>query len=259
MVCPQCRLFEGNPICAVCRTWDRARGIIRSGGLSGRHESAVLQVLRTAVGELSDLAESGATAGAVAPKEETRGHTSGPPEEKKPKEEPKSERPEVKEESEESYSYEEDEGDEPPAGGSGAVKREEPPAKAARIPGRSPGGPAALPRGSASTAIGLKAAGKASATPVIRPAFGGASRGEPRGGPHHHGEARRGSGERPEGGDREERSASSGREPIGRRHPKAKKRRGTKGKKWRERGHKRAEDRKERWRQREEPKRKREG
>lgn len=265
VICPLCRVFEGSPTCAVCRTWERARGILRSGGFSHRHESDVLRILRGAVGELSDLAESGAQSGAPAPAEGTKGPTSGPPggasakgteseTPSAPRAAPRAE--ETKEESE--YSYEDVEEEESGGAGSAeednAKKKESAEEKGRPIPAgrKTTSGATPVARGSlgAAAAIGLKPAGKALATPVPRPDFRAlATRGD------HGGRDR--AEERGAEGSKRPRSPSSGREPLGRKKHQKKRKRGTKGAKWKERGERRKEEKKrqreeqEEWRRRE--------
>lgn len=82
MPCDTCGVFEGDPTCGACRTLSRIRTLLRSGVLKPRQESRVLEVLRGASGELSDLAEANQAPKSPAQpprhKEGTLGHSSGP-------------------------------------------------------------------------------------------------------------------------------------------------------------------------------------
>lgn len=228
---------------------NRIQGILSSGKLGPLHEPAVQLVLRGAVGELSDLVESSAGAkapgGKRPPKEETPAPTSGPSKAaaaaKKPPEPAgppprKTEEKETKVKEESDYSYEtefdEEEEDE-------EIKAEESkpdkgiPGGGSRAPQSTP-----APRGTLGAAIGLKAAGKASAEPPKK--FRARAVAPGREGRHHEGGA---SGSRgPSRAEARSASPPSDREPLARKQQK-RKRRGSKGKAWRERGHQRKKER----------------
>lgn len=109
MVCAECRLFQGEPVCGACRAASRAIAILRSGQLRADQEGVVSGILRIATAELSDLVESNqrteGAAGATADKEESKGLTSGPHTGTPAKEVPK----DNKAESEYTYESEEEE------------------------------------------------------------------------------------------------------------------------------------------------------
>ena len=81
MLCAECRVFEGAPVCGGCRAIARIIALLRSGHLQGQ-QRRVVEVLRGAAGELSDLAEAcnpkGRESASHLGKEETQGLTSGP-------------------------------------------------------------------------------------------------------------------------------------------------------------------------------------
>ena len=82
MVCADCRVFPGTPVCGSCRAVCRITGFLRSGHLKDQ-EKRVVEVLRVAAGELADLVESSVpafrAAEALLAQEGTQGRTSGPP------------------------------------------------------------------------------------------------------------------------------------------------------------------------------------
>ena len=82
MVCADCRVFPGTPVCGSCRAVCRITGFLRSGHLKDQ-EKRVVEVLRVAAGELADLVESSVpavrAAEALLSQEGNEGRTSGPP------------------------------------------------------------------------------------------------------------------------------------------------------------------------------------
>ena len=82
MVCADCRVFPGTPVCGSCRAVCRITGFLRSGHLKDQ-EKRVVEVLRVAAGELADLVESSVpavrAAEALLAQEGNEGRTSGPP------------------------------------------------------------------------------------------------------------------------------------------------------------------------------------
>ena len=119
MVCSECRTFKGNPTCGACRAVSRIVGLLRSGHFTDQEERRVIEVLRGAAGELTDLVEARLTQGSdqrSSPprKEENTGLSSGP----LPAQEERKTAAAVKEPSEYSYvteaeESEKDEADDP--------------------------------------------------------------------------------------------------------------------------------------------------
>eukprot|EP00435_Cladocopium_sp_Y103_P041979 s2515_g11.t1 len=86
MVCTDCGLFEGQPVCGSCRALRRIWHALRSGGLGQHQEERVVSILRGACGEIWDLVEdhNREGAGASKSKEGTPGSTSEPSKGDKP-------------------------------------------------------------------------------------------------------------------------------------------------------------------------------
>ena len=88
MVCAECGVYEGDPVCGACRALSRIAGILRSGHLSGDQQK-VTEELRGVAGELSDLIDQrvpkGSGVSSSTTKEGIRGLTSGPSQEPAPK------------------------------------------------------------------------------------------------------------------------------------------------------------------------------
>ena len=81
MVCSDCGLFQGTPVCGACRALRRICALLRSGHLGINQEKRVTEVLRGAAGELTDLVEENLPKGdrvdSITPKEGTKSPTSG--------------------------------------------------------------------------------------------------------------------------------------------------------------------------------------
>lgn len=140
MVCTECRVFSGTPVCGACRAVNRIVGLLRSGHLVVGQERRVCEVLRGAAGELSDLVEENLPKGKADPRHPTQegntGLTSGPiPAAKSTGEQKEADLDEYTEDSEEEVEVEEAEV--PPEG---APAKEE--ATGAEGASREPAGPA---------------------------------------------------------------------------------------------------------------------
>ena len=85
MVCRDCNLFPGSPVCGSCRAYTRIGSLLRGGQLHLSQEPRVLVLLRGVAGELADLADTNAVPAPRAAakeeieprKEETQPLTSG--------------------------------------------------------------------------------------------------------------------------------------------------------------------------------------